>query len=92
MNTSMDTITTLFDLYMPDYIRTIHYVPWLFSLLGSALIGLSGILPLLIIPNIEPGKENEVKNREYCLKFNKIHFRQCTSYDVISSTLIISSS
>lgn len=60
----MDTITTLIDLYLPDYIRSFHYVPWIFSLLGSALIGLSGILPLVIIPNIEPGKENEMKNRK----------------------------
>lgn len=62
MNSSMDTIATLIDLYIPDYVRTFHYVPWVFSLFGSALIGLSGILPLIIIPNIEPGKENEVKN------------------------------
>lgn len=60
----MDTLTTLLDLYLPDYIRTIHYVPWVFSLLGSALIGLSGILPLLIIPNNESGKETDIKNRK----------------------------
>lgn len=64
MNSSMDTITTLFDLFVPDYIKSIEYVPWLFSLFGSAIIGLSGILPLLIIPNVEPGKESEIKNRK----------------------------
>lgn len=66
MNSSMDALTTILDLYVPEYItayvKTIHYVPWLFSLLGSALIGLSGILPLIIIPSVEPGKESEMKN------------------------------
>lgn len=38
------------DNYVPDYIKSIEYTPWVFSLLGSALIGLSGILPLLVIP------------------------------------------
>lgn len=38
--------------YTPEYIKTIEfeYTPWVFSLLGSMVIGLSGILPLLIIP------------------------------------------
>ncbi|KAG5672959.1 hypothetical protein PVAND_003046 [Polypedilum vanderplanki] len=62
MNSSMDAISTILDLYVPEYIKTIEYVPWIFSLFGSALIGLSGILPLLIIPNHEPGKESEMKN------------------------------
>lgn len=64
MNSSMDVISTILDLYVPEYIKTIEYVPWIFSLLGSALIGLSGILPLLIIPSQEPGKESEMKNRK----------------------------
>lgn len=63
MNESMDTLTVLLDLYVPEYLRQIHYVPWVFSLIGSALIGLSGILPLLIIPSVEEGKE--IKNRKY---------------------------
>lgn len=62
MNESMDTLTVLLDLYVPEYLREIHYVPWVFSLIGSALIGLSGILPLLIIPSVEEGKE--IKNRK----------------------------
>jgi zinc transporter 13 len=62
MNESMDTLTVLLDLYVPEYLRQIHYVPWVFSLIGSALIGLSGILPLLIIPSVEEGKE--IKNRK----------------------------
>lgn len=61
----MDTLTVLLDLYVPEYLRQIHYVPWVFSLIGSALIGLSGILPLLIIPSVEEGKE--IKNRKYIL-------------------------
>ncbi|XP_049534740.1 zinc transporter ZIP13 homolog [Anopheles darlingi] len=37
--------------YVPEFIGSIGYVPWMFSLLGSALIGLSGILPMFIIPD-----------------------------------------
>jgi zinc transporter 13 len=62
MNESFDTLTVLLDLYVPEYLRQIHYVPWVFSLIGSALIGLSGILPLIIIPSVEEGKE--IKNRK----------------------------
>lgn len=38
--------------YSLDYFKTMdfEYTPWLFSLLGASLIGLSGILPLLVIP------------------------------------------
>lgn len=43
------------DNYVPEYIKSIEYTPWVFSLLGSALIGLSGILPLLVIPAATPG-------------------------------------
>lgn len=53
----------LLDLYLPEYIRTMTYVPWVFSLLGSALIGLSGILPLLIIPS-QSETDKEIKNRK----------------------------
>jgi len=66
MNTSMETLALL-EMYVPEYFRTMEYVPWVFSLLGSALIGLSGILPLIIIPSNEGGdsKDKNVKNREY---------------------------
>ncbi|XP_058056918.1 zinc transporter ZIP13 homolog [Anopheles bellator] len=48
--------------YVPEFIGSMGYVPWVFSLLGSALIGLSGILPMFIIPDAakigkEDGKE-----------------------------------
>lgn len=62
MNESLDTLSVLLDLYVPEYLRQITYVPWVFSLLGSALIGLSGILPLIIIPSVEEGKD--IKNRK----------------------------
>lgn len=62
MNESLDTLTVLLDLYVPEYLRQITYVPWVFSLIGSALIGLSGILPLIIIPSVEEGKD--IKNRK----------------------------
>ena len=39
--------------FIPEYIKTFEfeYTPWVFSLLGATLIGLSGILPLLVIPS-----------------------------------------
>lgn len=44
---------------MPAFIAEIPYKPWVFSLLGSVLIGLSGVLPLLFIP----GQTEEEKSR-----------------------------
>lgn len=64
MNTSFEALELL-ELYVPEFIRSIKYVPWVFSLLGSALIGLSGILPLIIIPSVTTGKDKEIKNRKY---------------------------
>lgn len=37
--------------YVPEYIKSMEYTPWVFSLLGSVVIGLSGIFPLIIIPS-----------------------------------------
>lgn len=36
--------------FVPEFVTSMEYVPWVFSLLGSAIIGLAGILPLIIIP------------------------------------------
>lgn len=59
MNASLETLALL-ELYVPEYIRTIAYVPWVFSLIGAALIGCAGIFPLLVIP---PSSDNkEIKN------------------------------
>ncbi|CAG9794860.1 unnamed protein product [Diatraea saccharalis] len=50
----MSAISSVFSLYFPEYIWTfveeLDEHPWLFSALASILVGLSGILPLLIIP------------------------------------------
>jgi hypothetical protein len=79
MNSSIDALTAVLDLYVPEYIRSIEYVPWVFSLLGSALIGLSGILPLIIIPNVEPGKE--MKNRKsQWHNFSLFNALKCPNY------------
>lgn len=57
--------------YFPDYI--INFMdeldehPWLFSSLASVLVGLSGILPLLIIPIDETANFND--GREYRVLF-----------------------
>ena len=43
----------LWDSYAPVQISSatlVDYQPWIMSLLGSVLVGLSGILPLLVIP------------------------------------------
>lgn len=42
-----EAFTNLFSAY--------EYCPWIFSLIGSILVGLSGVLPLLVIP-IEEGE------------------------------------
>ncbi|KAJ6639169.1 Zinc transporter ZIP13 like [Pseudolycoriella hygida] len=51
----------IFENYVPEYFKDFGYTPWIFSLLGSALIGLSGILPLFVIP-IETGDKNSEFN------------------------------
>uniref|UniRef100_A0A1A9V3F4 Uncharacterized protein n=1 Tax=Glossina austeni TaxID=7395 RepID=A0A1A9V3F4_GLOAU len=43
--------------YVPEYFKTFEYTPWVFSLLGSMVIGLSGILPLAIIPTDDKEKQ-----------------------------------
>lgn len=45
--------------FLPEYISSIEfeYTPWVFSIIGAALIGLSGILPLLVIPIDAEGKD-----------------------------------
>lgn len=67
-------VLDLMDLYLPEYIRTMTYVPWVFSLLGSALIGLSGILPLLIIPS-QSETDKEIKNRKYRVPYTSSAIR-----------------
>lgn len=56
--------------YTPEYIKTIEfeYTPWVFSLLGSIVIGLSGIFPLLVIPGDATG--SDFSDREYFI----VHF------------------
>lgn len=35
---------------LPGWICSVEYVPWLWAMFGSVLVGLSGVLPLLVIP------------------------------------------
>lgn len=60
--------------YVPSFLLDIGYTPWVFSLLGSALIGLSGILPLFVIPNIGDGKE-QTFNRKYFVFFKDLFYK-----------------
>uniref|UniRef100_A0A182P5R3 Selenoprotein P N-terminal domain-containing protein n=1 Tax=Anopheles epiroticus TaxID=199890 RepID=A0A182P5R3_9DIPT len=61
-----DTLVYLYremNYLVPEFIVSFGYVPWVFSLLGSALIGLSGILPMFIIPDAaKNGKESELSD------------------------------
>ncbi|CAH1154059.1 unnamed protein product [Phaedon cochleariae] len=55
---STDTNATNFDSsykevikdLVPEWICTLEYIPWLWAMFGSLLVGLSGVLPLLVIP------------------------------------------
>lgn len=62
--------------YIPDYIKAIEfeYTPWVFSLLGAALIGLSGILPLLVIPADTGSKDSQFSDRKlFNIIYHKFH-------------------
>nr|CAD7428685.1 unnamed protein product [Timema monikensis] len=52
-----DTLFTIVTSMLPN----VEYHPWVFSMIGSTLIGLSGVFPLLVIP-IEEGAN--LKNGE----------------------------
>lgn len=56
--------SSLVNQYVPEYIKNLEYTPWVFSLLGSIVIGLSGIFPLLIIPTDEKMNKDGFKDRE----------------------------
>lgn len=50
-----DSTGFLYDMIMEmwspwDAMENLNYAPWVFSLLGSTMIGLTGIFPLLIVP------------------------------------------
>lgn len=45
-----DLVDTSFGDLITSLFGTFHYYPWIFSLIGSMLVGLSGIFPLLVIP------------------------------------------
>lgn len=38
--------------FVPEWVvvHTVDYMPWMWAMFGSILVGLSGILPLLVIP------------------------------------------
>lgn len=63
--------------YIPDFYVLMDQLdehPWLFASLASILVGLSGILPLLIIP-IDSSATFE-DGREYflCLRYNLVSY------------------
>lgn len=36
--------------FVPGWIFALDYMPWVWATIGSILVGLSGVLPLLVIP------------------------------------------
>lgn len=34
---------------IPELINVVEYLPWMWAMFGSILVGLSGVLPLLVI-------------------------------------------
>lgn len=49
--------------YLPDFLKGFEYTPWVWSLVGAAIIGLSGIFPLLIIPSIQTNNNVASKDK-----------------------------
>lgn len=35
---------------VPELLAAVEYLPWMWAMFGSILVGLSGVLPLLVIP------------------------------------------
>lgn len=54
----------LFEKYVVENVKAYEFVyyPWVFAVLGSILIGLSGVVPLLIIP-ADVGGGGDFKDR-----------------------------
>ena len=50
-----------------DAVEHLNYTPWLFSLLGSTVIGLTGIFPLLIVP-IQEGADLKTGGNTFFLR------------------------
>lgn len=72
--------------YLPECISSIEfeYTPWVFSIIGATLIGLSGILPLFVIPIDVSGKE---------FKDRKCHSKIIFMMDIITTdTCLLSTS
>ncbi|CAH2097161.1 unnamed protein product [Euphydryas editha] len=61
-------IEGLFPEYFYNFVEELDEHPWLFSALASLLVGLSGILPLLIIPIDETAsfKDGDKTDDEAC--------------------------
>ncbi|CAH0554714.1 unnamed protein product [Brassicogethes aeneus] len=36
--------------FVPPWVLTMGYIPWIWAVFGSLLVGLSGVLPLIVIP------------------------------------------
>lgn len=69
MTTNMDATiqyiyTEIVQPLIPAYFEEFEYTPWVFSLFGAALIGLSGILPLFVIPDLGTGDTSKEFNRK----------------------------
>lgn len=64
MDETWEYICTEVTSAMPSFIANMTYRPWVFSMLGSVLIGLSGILPLIFIPAQTEEEKSKGSNRK----------------------------
>ncbi|CAG9118980.1 unnamed protein product [Plutella xylostella] len=69
MEAGSTVVEGMFPEYLYSFIEELDEHPWLFSALASMLVGLSGILPLLIIPidetaSFEDGEARMKRTRE----------------------------
>lgn len=62
-SSALQIYTEIVSDYLPDFLKGFEYTPWVWSLMGSAIIGLSGIFPLLIIPS-GPTNNNNVDKHD----------------------------
>lgn len=81
--------SNLMDQYMPEYFKSFEYTPWVFSLLGSVVIGLSGIFPLIIIPTEEKMAKEGYKDRKSHAYEKYINWTWITSHPTAADSKLL---
>jgi len=78
--------SNMMDNYVPEYFKSFEYTPWVFSLLGSVVIGLSGIFPLIIIPTEEKMAKEGYKDRKFTASKERIYILTANFADFPTSS------